>query len=347
LSRYRRTQFRCYAALLVVLFTFSARLFAAGDNDDPWSKISKQFALGSVTLQLTNQEIHVTRTNWSVALDWPLASVQDYVCAVRNPFAEPRREDGFVQSDQNFQVLKNDQAFKASAFPRFAFFSNRPTTIGLLAGHAAANGGSVQKLLLADVETGAHVLIPLDEGGMPQWLDRTNHPPAFATRHRSNDTAGADLRVGQVFRFQSGQYRRDLVTEQRLLLAEFQKAQLTAAQRKELRTAEADILDDTFSDRGRPLDIFIYYGTRSGNIKAVDALLVTLPRELQSRAKERRAEIAKRSQRDDLAEAASSSRGDEAQTEKAESGKRKSESEMNQSLLTSAATRFRRSGRDK
>lgn len=305
--------FRAGIALLLVMLAFSPHLFAAGDDDDSLSKISKQFAIGSVTLQLTNQELHVTRTNGSVALEWPLASVQDYVCAVRNPFAEPRREDGFVQSDPNFRVLKNDQAFKASAFPRFAFFSNRPTTIGLLAGHAAANGGSVQKLLLADVETGVHVLIPLDEGGMPQWLDRKNYPPAFATRHRSNDTAGADLRVGQVFRFQSGQYRRDLATEQRMLQAAFQQAQLTAAQRKTLREAEPDILDDTFSDRDQPLDNFIYYGTRSGNAKAVAALLATLPPELRSRAKARRAEIIKRSQRDDLAEAVRSSRGDEAQ----------------------------------
>ena len=327
------------ASLMAVsaLLPTSPCLLAAEESDGtPWPTVSKPVVIGCVAMQLTNQELHVACSNWKIALECPLPSIQDYVCAVRQPLAQPRFEDGFVKSDGNFREIKYVEDFKASAFPRFAFFTNRPITIGLLTGHAAANGASMQKLLLVDVETGAHVVIPLVQGQMPQWLDRTNHPPAFATRHRSNGTAGADLRVGQVFRFQSGQYRRDLATEQQMLLAGFQKAQLTAAQRKELREAGADILDTDFSSAGRPLDNFIYYGTRSGNGKAVDALLATLPPELRTSAKERQAEIIKESQRDDLEEAARSSRGDEALTGIAESGNKTAEN--SQSLLTSAAT---------
>jgi hypothetical protein len=142
-------------------------LRAAEAADDPWSKISKRLVISNVTLQLTNQTIHVTGSNWNETLEWPMPLVQDYVCAVRNPFAVPELFDGFVQSDANFRFLKNYKDFKASAFPRFAYFTKRPSTIGLLAGHAAANGGSVQKLLLVDVETGAHQLIALDDGRLP------------------------------------------------------------------------------------------------------------------------------------------------------------------------------------
>src|ERR1035437_7235730 len=232
----------CFSVGLIFILTCSLRLTASEERDsNSGPAVAQTVVIGHVTMQLTNQELLVACSNWSVTLECPLPSIQDYGCAVRQPLAQPRFEDGFVISDGNFHEIEYVEDFKSSAFLRFAFFTNQPTTIGLLTGHAAANGASLQKLLLVDVETGAHVLIPLVQGQMPQWLDRTNHPPAFATWHRSNETAGADLRVGQVFRFQSGQYRRDLATEQQMLLAGFQKAQLTAAQRKELRTAGADI----------------------------------------------------------------------------------------------------------
>jgi len=165
---------RTKSFILLAMLTFAPRLFAAGDPDSSWSKLSARVVVGHVTLQLTNQEIHVTGSNLNVTLDWPMPLVQDYVCAVRNPFARPKLFDGFVQSDANYRVLKDDEDFKRSAFPRFAFFTKRPTTIGLLAGHAAANGSSDQKLLLVDVETGRHLFIPLENGKMPAWFSRTN-----------------------------------------------------------------------------------------------------------------------------------------------------------------------------
>lgn len=280
-----------FAAIIlsINLLAMVPSLHAAETDADPWSKISKRLVIGNVTLQLRNQEIHVTGINWNETLAWPMPSVSEYVCAVGNPFAQPMLQDGFVQNDKHWRVLQGYDDFKASAFPRFAFFANRPTTIGLLTGHAAANGGSVQQLFLVDVETGIHVLIPLDEGAMPQWLDRTNHPPAFATWRRSNDTAGADLRVGQAYRFTNGAYHRDLALEHQLLAAGFHKSQLTAAQLQEIRSAGTDFLATEFSGQGRPLDNYIYYGTRSGNQQAVDKLIATLPAELRRRASKRRA----------------------------------------------------------
>ena len=152
------------AALLLAVLLFTPRLFAAGDTGDYWMSISKRLVFGGVTLQLTNEQIHVTGSNLNVTLDWPMPMVQDYVCAVRNPFARPKLFDGFVQTDANYHLFKDDDDFKASAFPRFAFFTKRPTTIGLLTGHAAANGGSWQRLLLVDVETGKHRLFKLENG---------------------------------------------------------------------------------------------------------------------------------------------------------------------------------------
>jgi len=174
----RQSSIPRYAGLLLALLACAPRLFAAGDPDSPWSKLSARVVVGHVTLQLTNQEIHVTGSNLNVTLEWPMPLVQDYVCAVRNPFAKPRMQDGFVQNDANYRRLKDDEDFKPSAFPRFACFTNRPTTIGLLTGHAAANGSSDQRLLLVDVETGDYVLVALTNGKLPSWLRHHRLPPA-------------------------------------------------------------------------------------------------------------------------------------------------------------------------
>ena len=160
---------RLAAAMILLLLAFAPRLFAAGDPDIYWMSISKRLVLGGVTLQLTHEQIHVTGSNLNVTLDWPMPMVQDYVCAVRNPFARPKLFDGVVQSDANYRLFQDERDFKASAFSRFAFFTKRRTTIGLLTGHAAANGGSWQRLLLVDVETGKHQMFRLENGQMPVW----------------------------------------------------------------------------------------------------------------------------------------------------------------------------------
>ncbi|HWQ91493.1 MAG TPA: LysM peptidoglycan-binding domain-containing protein [Clostridia bacterium] len=117
----------------------------------------------------------VSGPGFSTELAWPGSTLSDYACVVRNPYAHLLIKDGYVVGDPNFVVLQDAAALKAGAFARFPFFTPRPTTIGLLVGHAAANGGSVQKLFLADVETGKHLLIPIADGRMPSWLERTNH----------------------------------------------------------------------------------------------------------------------------------------------------------------------------
>ncbi|MEI8289280.1 MAG: LysM domain-containing protein [Verrucomicrobiota bacterium] len=271
------------AAILLTLLSFAPCLFAAVDDDDPWSKFSARLDIGHVTLQLTNQEIHVTGSNLNVTLAWPMPLVQDYVCAVRNPFAQPTLEDGFVQNDKSWCTLQGYDDFKTSAFSRFAFFSARPTTIGLLTGHAAANGDSVQKLLLVDVETGAHVLIPLDSGKIPQWLEQAKFPPAFVTHRQMGYKGWHRSCFGQAYRFKDGCYQRDMVTEQRLLSQKFHDASLSSAQRQALCAASQGVLDDwgTESNLAQALGDFVYYGTRTGSGKVVDDLLSTLPPELR------------------------------------------------------------------
>ena len=287
-----------------LLTAFDPPLLATADDDDPWLKLSKKLVIGNVTLQLAGSQIHITGSNLNEALVWPGApgDVWDYACAVRNPFAAPRMEDGFVLNDTNFRVLKDDHDFTLSAFPPFAFFTSRPTTIGLLAGGAGFDGGSSQELLLVDVKTAAHVLIPLNDGQMPLWLDRSNHPPAFATQHFDGlgpSWRDGDWRVNQVFRFSGGKYRHDAATERKLLAARFQKSQLTPGQRRRLSKIEIQSPDDVIFPEAKALCDFVYYGDRSGKGKAVDQLIANLQPSLRQRVKAFRkslAEIAKEPQ---------------------------------------------------
>ena len=50
------------------MLALAPRLFAAGDPDDYWMSISKRLVIGGVTLQLTNEQIHVTGSNVNVTL---------------------------------------------------------------------------------------------------------------------------------------------------------------------------------------------------------------------------------------------------------------------------------------
>jgi hypothetical protein len=274
-----------YAVLFLVFVAFSARLFAAEDEDNPWAKISQQFKADNVTLQLTNLEVHVIGDKVNEALSWEKPAIGEYFCAVRNPFAHPKMEDGYFLSDTNYHVLEDYNDFKVSAFPRFSFFTNRPTTIGLLSGHAGADDGSSQILYLVDVETCAHVCIPLSDGVMPVWLQPGVYPPPFALTYVKGIqnvvtwSPGSRPRITQVYSFHAGQYRRDLALERQEMSARFQQVQFSPEDRRTLSTNESpDELDEPLA--GRLCD-FVHYGKFAGQQATVDRFLKTLQPELR------------------------------------------------------------------
>lgn len=276
--------------LMLVIFVFSSRLSACEENDGhPWPAGSQPLVIGCVAMQLTNQELHVVCSNWSVSLPCPTPSIQDYVCTVRQPLASPNLFDGHVKNDRNFRTLQYADDFKVSAFPRFAFFTKRPTTIGLLAGHAAANGSSHQYFLLLDVESGQRLFLLLKDGEMPLWQDRKQHPPAFVTQRRDglglDNFIAARWRVNHAYHFVQGRYERDPATEQRLLAEKFRHAQLTAVQLKAIRKVDGEDLMDLLFPEVDALCDYVYFALRTGQQKEVDALLATLQPGLQGTVK--------------------------------------------------------------
>ena len=152
---------------------FGPRLFAAAtdtngwDNPQPpWEGNFEQAVVGNVTLTLTNTDLHVTGPKVNLVLDWPWRRMEGHVCVVRNPFAEPRFcKTGTSSPMPNFQEFESYHELQATRLCAFCpFFTNRPTTIGLMTGFAGTDGGSRQTLYLVDVETGAHVCVPMENG---------------------------------------------------------------------------------------------------------------------------------------------------------------------------------------
>ena len=221
-------------------------------------------------------------------LDWPEdVALGNYICVVRNPFSEANMMDGYVQRDTNFVVIEDLAKFDPKTLPRFAFFANHPSTVGLLTGHAAANGNSSQQLFMADVETGASVLIPLANGRMPLWLGTNCPPPFFELNSRSygpDGETGGNWRPDHAYRFSGGKYLRDLATEQHWMAAKFKAAQLSPAERQSLRVADESLWNKFFSPDVKALCDFLYYGIRSGNRADVARLIATLRPGLQKRA---------------------------------------------------------------
>jgi len=202
----RQTRIRRYGALLLVSLAFSLRLLAAEEDDNPWAKISKKLVISNVTLQLTNLEVHVTGRNVDETLPWDMSGIGEHFCAMRKPFATPHMEDGYILRNAGYYAFKDDDDFTVTNIQRFAFFTNRPTTIGLVAGHAGGDGGSWQEMLLVDVETGAHIRINLNDGFMPQRLELTNFQPAFITREFFGLKGWDKGCLGQAYRFKDGRY---------------------------------------------------------------------------------------------------------------------------------------------
>jgi hypothetical protein len=281
-------------AVMAVLLSLATPIFAAATDTNgldnmlpPWEGNFEQAVVGEVTLTLTNTDLHITGPKVNLVLDWPWRMMEGYLCAVRNPFAEPRLEDGHIIADANFQEFESYHELQATNFARFAFFTNRPTTIGLMTGFAGADGGSSQTLYLVDVETGAHVCIPLSDGYMPVWLQPGVYPPPFALTDNDgiqSDVAwspGGKPRLTQMYFFRNGQYRRDLAAERKEMVARFQAAQLTPAECKRIQAAEElDLVNE--KDLERLLD-FVHYGKFTGQQAAVDRILKLLRPECRER----------------------------------------------------------------
>lgn len=183
--------------------------------------------------------------------------------------------DGYVETNENVLEIPTNRPLAKTDIPLFKFFSNRPTTLGLLHGSAGASGGSSQNIILVDTETGANTSVNMPDMVAPLWLnDQT--PPAYARMTVDHYlgprglSLGYSPRISEAYSFSNGQYERDMKLADRLYLEKFKTTSLTKQDMIELQKDDLNAIDP---DTGIRFLDYIYYGTKSGQTNAVQELL--------------------------------------------------------------------------
>ena len=202
--------------------------------------------------------------------------------AVNSPFVELTGMDGVVADGPGVVPIDAGKPLDGGAFTRFAFFTERKTSVGVLWGMAGASGGSSQTLVVCDTETGQHVAMKMVDMCTPIWLDKSSRPPPYAETTTTPYLGAHALslgfapRVHKAYTFDPWRlaYERDPLVEVALCAQRFGQVQLEAA---DTATFREKGIWDVDRARGVKLVDFVYYGVRSGAKSAVADYVVRLP----------------------------------------------------------------------
>jgi len=258
-------------------------LLAFGTNGPQTTNESSQsyIALGAVILTKEGGRMQfiTPRASFFVGTQKP---TMETLHAVNSPFVELTGIDGVVADGPGLTPIHADKPLDGSAFPRFSFFTERKTSVGVLWGMAGASGGSSQTLVVCDTETGQHVAIDMVDMCAPIWLDKDSRPPPYAETTTTPYLGAHALslgfapRVHKAYAFDPWRlaYERDPLVEVALCAQRFGQVQLGAADTEAFK--EKGIWD---VDRARGVKLldFVYYGVRSGAKSAVADYVVRLP----------------------------------------------------------------------
>ena len=162
--------------------------------------------------------------------------VMETLHAVNSPFVELTGMDGVVADGPGVVPIDAGKPLDGGAFTRFAFFTERKTSVGVLWGIAGASGGSSQTLVVCDTETGQHVAIEMVDICTPIWLDKSSRPPPYAETTTTPYLGAHALslgfapRVHKAYTFDPCRlaYERDPLVEVALCAQRFGQVQLTA-----------------------------------------------------------------------------------------------------------------------
>lgn len=188
--------------------------------------------------------------------------------------------DGVPDENEKMVSITTNHPIRAKDIHLFQFFSERPTTFGILYGSAGASSGSGQIMLLVDTETGHCHEILIDNMHTPLWLDNET-PPSYATTRGVHlwgpaVAVGYAPRISGVYVFKENSYQRDLEKEQALCKVKFLETNISP---EDIKHMDA-MYRPTHKIAVRFLD-YAYYGYKSGNQKAVDAMLSQVSEDLR------------------------------------------------------------------
>lgn len=241
--------------------------------------ISNSISIGTVSISISNNIITIKNPVTTLQYEYSLDNHMEYYFILPDPFSAFANDDGVILNGviEPTKTRKSllSRNLKYLTFPKFAFFSDKLTTIGFLFGMAGASGGSGQEMILMDTESDKHVVINISDAQAPYWIAKDQYPPVFAetdVKYLGDHCTGMGYapRIGKVFTFQKGKYVHDRVLEKAMCLRKFEAIHFTKGELSALKTTNLCELD---RDLGKKLLDYIHYGRKSGHVKNVSHLL--------------------------------------------------------------------------
>jgi hypothetical protein len=227
---------------------------------------------------LETGEITIKRTDGMV-IDTFGGGYSSYQYILNDPFTWLPGADGLIYpADEILPLIANGKIAETN-FKKFSFFTNKPTTIGLLFGSYGASGGSGQTLLFLDTAGDSYVGINLVDGNEPLWVDKNSKPPIFARTNAlyigGHATAwGYKPRIESVYIFDDGSYRVGQAITYDLFLEKYKEINFTSSEMEFLKNTSFFSKEvDQKRDLGEKMLDFVYYGKKLEKDKEVEKFL--------------------------------------------------------------------------
>lgn len=239
--------------------TFLAVLML-GTAAHSWSEVRQSF-----TLVVEGEEFAVTNT----------PSYMEFEYILSTPFVELRGYDYTPEVDQcrGLVEIPWDRTITLDDFPRFAFFDESPSTVGILRGFSG-NAASSITLTFIDLNTGKSLDVPVNSMEGPNWIMDGDRPIGW--REVRFDSMGSHAlslgyapRLHKCWIFTDEGCVRDTELERRHFEQQFQVIELSADDWRELQKPLSDIDREAAE---RLLDA-VYCGHRLGRRDEVMELL--------------------------------------------------------------------------
>lgn len=246
--------------------------------------------VGSVAVRVNNYgfdndglakcELEIKISDQCFKYSYHLGTILSYAFILRTHCPVFDAFDGIPTPGRDLLPLPEDLSLTSKNLPRFKFFSDKPDTIGFMIGTAGASGGSSQRMIFLDTETGTLCVINCIDLYPPFWIDECT-PPSYAETTTGFYlgphalSLGCSPRISKVYVFCGGSYNGlcyELDRQKLLQLCQdkFDSLIFTTDDINELQKNDLFEIDRDLGERF--LD-YVYYGAKSGNVNAVNNLL--------------------------------------------------------------------------
>jgi len=223
--------------------------------------------IGKVTIQKTEDTIIFSSRTFVLRHKLSALSL-NYAYVLTTPYVSYRGYDGIVNPGMsNGLIALPNRGLRSEDFPKFTFFNERKSCIGILTGSAGGSGGSSQALTIFDTLTAQHFQVGTVDMQDPEWISKDGHPVAFIEKSAIWYLGGHALslgyepRISQCYTIKDGKLKVSTELEKELCRKKYVEILFTPEEMNILR-------DDDIFNLNRDLAVKlldkIYYGLKLG-----------------------------------------------------------------------------------